>query len=309
MTPLISVVIPTFNRLAMLKETLGSVDAQTFQDFEIVVADDGSTDGTLEWLAAERADIRVAKAGGKGAGGARNAGILAARGDYVSLLDSDDLWHPQALEQVAGVLKKYPAAPLIIIREDRFQDEAGPRPFARIESVETEEYATLLDVATSCRGFAGTSVWGAIRREFFIEVGLFREDRGINMEDLDWLLLAGDRGPAVRIGEPALLAYRLHGTQISKDPMQFYRSVEWFLHSEKTCRYPATGAKQRRKYVAAVSLLPIRLLHRRDVFQRSASLLLSMGRAFGWGRTLPWVPRHLLYSLISFLKSKEQHGH
>lgn len=97
MAPRVSVIIPTYNRADLVQQALASVKAQTYRDFEIVVVDDGGTDGTFEALASDR-EIRVLRhAGRRGVSAARNTGIHAARGEWLAFLDSDDLWLPDKL--------------------------------------------------------------------------------------------------------------------------------------------------------------------------------------------------------------------
>ena len=97
MVPLVSVIIPTYNRADLVRQALASVKAQTYRDFEIVVVDDGGTDGTCEALSAWR-EIRVLRhAHRRGVSAARNTGIDAARGEWLAFLDSDDLWLPDKL--------------------------------------------------------------------------------------------------------------------------------------------------------------------------------------------------------------------
>jgi len=96
--PLFSVIIPTYNRRELLRQALASVLAQTFTDYEIIVVDDGSTDGTREWLATVSDQVRVLIQENRGPGAARNLGIQNAVGEYVTFLDSDDIWFPWTLE-------------------------------------------------------------------------------------------------------------------------------------------------------------------------------------------------------------------
>src|SRR5262245_60978570 len=92
--PTISVILPTFNRVAMLGEAIESVRRQTFDDWELIVADDGSTDATLEQLESlGEPRLRVVRLTHTGsAAGARNAALKVAVGDWIAFLDSDDLW-------------------------------------------------------------------------------------------------------------------------------------------------------------------------------------------------------------------------
>jgi glycosyltransferase involved in cell wall biosynthesis len=104
--PLFSVVIPTFNRANLLRRAIDSVLAQTIDDFEIIVVDDGSTDNTLE-VVNGLGDPRIrliSLTRNQGAAAARNAGIVAARGELISLLDSDDEYLPLFLERTRATL-------------------------------------------------------------------------------------------------------------------------------------------------------------------------------------------------------------
>jgi glycosyltransferase involved in cell wall biosynthesis len=115
--PAVSVVIPTYQRAALVQEAIESALAQTLTDLEVVVVDDGSTDGTAEVLAARYgADprVRVVRKENGGTASARNAGIRAARGRYVAPLDSDDLFLPRHLETLVAALEADPGADLAI---------------------------------------------------------------------------------------------------------------------------------------------------------------------------------------------------
>jgi glycosyltransferase involved in cell wall biosynthesis len=104
--PTVSVITPVWNAEATLAETVASVRAQSFPDWEIILVDDGSTDGSRELarqLAAEEPRIRWWALGqNRGTAEARNAAIRAARGRYLAFLDADDLWQPEKLEVQLG---------------------------------------------------------------------------------------------------------------------------------------------------------------------------------------------------------------
>lgn len=102
-----SVVIPSYNRAHLIAETIKSVQEQTFQDFEIIVVDDGSCDNTEQVIAAmQDARIRYIKQLNGGATSARNTGIKAAKGRYIAFLDSDDFFVPEHLALAAPVLQR-----------------------------------------------------------------------------------------------------------------------------------------------------------------------------------------------------------
>lgn len=98
----VSVIIPAFNAALWLEIAVGAACCQSLRQIEILVVDDGSTDGTVELvrrLAAGDSRIRLVERGNGGVGAARNSGIRAARGKYIAPLDADDVWHPSKLER------------------------------------------------------------------------------------------------------------------------------------------------------------------------------------------------------------------
>ncbi len=103
--PLVSVIIPTYNRKNTLKRCIDSVLAQTYRNFEIILVDDCSTDGTMEYVEAEYGDVSdinivyVRNDSNLGAGASRNVGVSYAAGEYLAFHDSDDTWHPDKLEK------------------------------------------------------------------------------------------------------------------------------------------------------------------------------------------------------------------
>ncbi|MFA5111685.1 MAG: glycosyltransferase family A protein [Desulfobaccales bacterium] len=107
MVPRVSVIIPTYNRAGLVREAVASVLAQTYRDFEIVVVDDASSDGTGAALAEWREVQVIRHPHRRGVSAARNTGIRAARGEWLALLDSDDLWLPEKLaRQMAYLLAR-----------------------------------------------------------------------------------------------------------------------------------------------------------------------------------------------------------
>jgi glycosyltransferase involved in cell wall biosynthesis len=106
--PSVSVIIPTFNRAHCISRAIQSVLAQTFQDIEVIVVDNGSTDGTSEVLAQFGEQIRqVKRKTGEGVAAARNDGIRAASCEWIAFLDSDDTWYPEKLQLQMLYLEKH----------------------------------------------------------------------------------------------------------------------------------------------------------------------------------------------------------
>jgi glycosyltransferase involved in cell wall biosynthesis len=106
----ISVIIPTYNRADRVIEAVRCVLDQTFEPFEVIVIDDGSTDDTEQALASVRERIRYIKTPNRGVSAARNRGILEATGEWIAFLDSDDAWHPEKLEKQMACARRTKAA-------------------------------------------------------------------------------------------------------------------------------------------------------------------------------------------------------
>lgn len=122
----VSIVTPVYNAAAYLEKTVELVEAQTFADWELLLVDDHSADGSralMERLAAKDARIRVLETapGRKGAAGARNTGIGQARGRYLAYLDADDVWKPDKLERELRFLQEEKAA--FVFTSYEFGDE------------------------------------------------------------------------------------------------------------------------------------------------------------------------------------------
>jgi len=144
-TPVVSVVTPVWNAAATLAETVASVRAQTRGDWEMLVVDDGSRDGSgalARQLAGADARIRVLERGRNGGpAAARNDGIRAARGRYLAFLDADDLWRPEKLAVQIGYMEAT-GAPFSFAAIERI-DEGG-RPLGRVAVPARVDYARLL---------------------------------------------------------------------------------------------------------------------------------------------------------------------
>ena len=104
--PLVSVIIPTFNRAKVIKRAVNSVFEQTFQDFECIVVDDGSTDETESVLNEFANKIKVIKTENRGVSAARNIGTSQAKGTFIAFLDSDDEWKKDKLAKQISYMKE-----------------------------------------------------------------------------------------------------------------------------------------------------------------------------------------------------------
>jgi len=149
-----SVIIPTYNRAHLLEEALASVLAQTHDDLEVIVVDDGSTDATSALLARHVASgrVRALRQGNAGVSAARNAGLRAATGRRIAFLDSDDVWAPTHLAHLAGALDRYHEAAMAFAGfrfiGDAWDAQAQAAAFAASTSRFLAGHGTLQDAST-----------------------------------------------------------------------------------------------------------------------------------------------------------------
>ncbi len=204
--PLVSVIMPTYNRGPRLVEAIESVLAQTYPAVELIVVDDGSTDDTAQRLAAYRGRITTTLSQpNQGQAAARNQGIRASTGAFIAFLDDDDLMFPTKIAQQMRYLQNHPEVGLVTCRHYRM-DEAGNKVSRAGLLPEGEVFSQL---ALSDFIWAGAPL---LRRECLETVGEFDTNlpwRGRFAEDWDlWLRLAG---AGVRFGcvQELLGAYRL----------------------------------------------------------------------------------------------------
>lgn len=112
-SPRVSVVIPTYQRAGVIKQTLDTVFNQTFQDFEVLVADDGSTDNTPEIVAQYGQRLQYLRQENRGPSAARNAAIAASTGELIAFQDDDDLWEPDKLARQVAIFDSKPDVGLV----------------------------------------------------------------------------------------------------------------------------------------------------------------------------------------------------
>jgi glycosyltransferase involved in cell wall biosynthesis len=204
--PLVSVIIPAYNAAPYITETIDSVFAQTYSNYEVIIVNDGSpdTDALEGALAPYRHSAVYIKQANRGPGGARNAGILRARGEYVAFLDSDDTWLPYYLAQQMRVLEQDSTLDLVYSDALLFGDPASSgRTFMQNNpSRGPVTFESLLrwecHVITSCV---------VARRQTLINAGLF-DDRYHHAEDFDLWLRVAHRGGRITYQEQVLARYR-----------------------------------------------------------------------------------------------------
>jgi GT2 family glycosyltransferase len=201
MGPSLSVIIPAYNVETYIELAVRSALAQTLIDLEVIVVDDGSTDGTAARVAAlEDSRLRLVSQGNRGLSGARNTGIRLARGRYVGFLDGDDAWQPERAAMLTEVMEKDPTVGLVS-SDYIYLDESGrERGVLRADIPEP----TLVQMIQ--RNYASSGVIG--RRDVFVEAGLFDESLR-SCEDLEmWVRVLAHTSYKLRIVPKPLAFYR-----------------------------------------------------------------------------------------------------
>ncbi|MGH7365334.1 MAG: glycosyltransferase family 2 protein [Candidatus Rokuibacteriota bacterium] len=222
--PLVSVVIPCWNGGAYLAQAVDSVRAQSMPDWECIIVDDGSTDGTPEIAAGlTRADRRIGmtRQRRRGIGGARNRGIDLARGDYVQFLDADDAILPDKLGLQLAALRGLPGPALaycdyanVLTVDVEMPPPPGPfylpprldpeRPLAHL----AEGWETSLSIPAHCF---------LLERRIFTELGIRFDERLPSHEDWDcWMRVLG-LGPTLRYVDQTLAVYRRRPDSVSSN--------------------------------------------------------------------------------------------
>ena len=203
-SPCVSVVVITNNRLALLKETLTSILSQTFTDFELIVVDNMSIDGTSDYLNGFGDDrIRYFRNPNNGIIAVnRNYGIAYAVGKYIAFCDDDDLWFPNKLKLQVSLLEQHPAVALCYTNAESFFDNKTIAKQMVRRVVRKNHFLQLL------RGNFIPNSSVLIRRNIFFELGLLTEDSRLR-EDYEMCLRIANCHRLMGI-DLSLIRYRIH---------------------------------------------------------------------------------------------------
>ena len=226
--PLVSTIIPTYNRAHIIGEAVDSVLSQTYPNVEVIVVDDGSTDNTPEILRQYGDRIRVISQRNAGPAVARNRGIKASTGEVIAFLDSDDIWLPAKLERQIALMNqagdKVPCCLCNILMKWRDVEFASfDRAWLRPDI--SEGIWMNVDEVLATR-FVLFNQGAAVRREVLSKLGGFDESLRF-MEDYDLPLRLALEGPWAFIGEP-LVVWR--ETRVS-----WYKQSQREALLQKTC--------------------------------------------------------------------------
>lgn len=190
---MISVIIPLYNKAKTIKRTLESIHNQSYQDFEVIVVDDGSTDDSFR-VVSEFNDprIKIYRQSNQGVSAARNHAVELSSGDYVAFLDADDEWDPDYLETQVSLIRSYPEAS-IFGTNYRFKDSSGNYSNTILNRIKLGGYSGVVDNYFEIASHSHVPIWSsavAIKKSAFNSVGGFPLGIKSGEDLLTWARLA-----------------------------------------------------------------------------------------------------------------------
>ena len=222
-TPSVTVVVAAYQAEQWIAETLESILAQTHPAEEILVVDDGSTDGTARELERFSDHIRVIRRVNGGCSAAFNTGFQAARGDYVAECGSDDVWEPEKLERQVAALEAHPEVDIIFSAARLFGNQTGqwamPPEDPSVGVLDQRRFGlTLFRVNPVCPSTTLT------RRSLYEQLGPFAERDELGTEDYDYWMRAQRAGAVFYYDPEMLVRHRRHESNASSNHLVMKRA-------------------------------------------------------------------------------------
>ena len=220
-TPVVSVIMPLHNGQAFLAEALASVLGQVEADFEVILVDDGSSDGTrriAEYHERKHPSVRLLSQGNAGVTVARNRGVAVARGEYLAFLDQDDRWRPEALATHLCAFGLEPALAYTVAHQRCFLEPGGDCP----------DWFRLQPLGEPLPAFLPGGLM--VRRSVFAELGGFDPRYPIS-SDADWFARARDAGLPMRLLPDVTLERRIHRANQSSQAAVIHRELFQLLRA------------------------------------------------------------------------------
>ena len=213
MSPFFTVVIPTYNCADYLKRALNSVFSQTYQNFEVIVVDNSSTDPTEDVLNSfDDKRLTVIKVNNNGIiAHSRNKGINNAKGDWIAFLDSDDVWKPEKLEKVKDAINHNPEV-VLICHDEQYVENSEIKNRLRYGPAVQNLYQRLL-----FKGNCVSTSAACLRKDIAIETGGFSERKDfVTVEDHEYWIRLAQMGDFYFLNE-VLGEFHIHGKNSSGD--------------------------------------------------------------------------------------------
>lgn len=199
-SPLISVIIPTFNYGTFLGDCLNSVGTQTYKNVEIIVVDDGSADDTAKVTAAYP-EVKYVYQENAGVSAARNKGLALSRGEFVAFIDADDYWAADKLAKQMAFMSENPEYGIVFTGQKNFFDNEKVRNNAKAVFIADKEVKVAIQSAL-------------IKREVFERYGGFKEELKYS-EDTEWVMRIRMGGVKTYLLDEILTFRRIHGENLT----------------------------------------------------------------------------------------------
>jgi glycosyltransferase involved in cell wall biosynthesis len=296
--PRVSVIIPVYNGAKFIAVTLDSILTQTFQDFEVIVIDDGSTDNTAELVSRYRSPVKLIRNGRMGKSASRNTGIRAAKGQLIAFVDADDLWMPQKLEVQIQHLDCHPNLKWSYSNCCIFEDNPNNVIEIAIKNADKSYSGDVLRPLL-IRDFV-PSPTPIVFRDVFDEVGYFDETFLRHQpEDWDMWLRIAARYPVGLIDEPlALLRKHDNSLTAKEEPLKTFEGVIHVIQLAISRNQERLGG-MKNKAISFRYVIFGKDLVRRGIFGEAQAMFINAIRSN------PFMLQAYLYYLISLLLTKK----
>jgi glycosyltransferase involved in cell wall biosynthesis len=310
MTPCVSIIMPCYNAAAHLPSSVGSVLAQTFNDWELIAIDDGSSDATLDWLRKQSDPrFRIHSQANQGVSAARNAGLARASGRYVAFLDADDTWAAHFLGKMVAALQANPSAVLAYCGWQNLGLTGGRgEPFVPPDYENDKKAETLF---AGCRWPVHAAL---VIRVAVLAAGGF--DRTLkNAEDYALWLRVATTAPIIRVPE-VLAFYHFHGGEQASGDHARAALQHWQVQQEYLAGHPELGtvlgkSRARELMIGALLARGYACYWQRDLPAARKIFRAVMKQVYGtltdWKYMLPaWLPLSWHQRLIG-LRNRDEH--
>jgi len=202
---LITCIVPVYNGARYLSEALESILAQTYRPLKVIVADDGSTDGTPDVAAAYGERITYVQQPNRGYAAAKNLGLSSAQGDFIAFLDADDVWHPEKLTRQIAAMQERPEIDLCFTRYENFWMPELAEEQRRYQGYPLSQTQSAWSISTLL-----------VRRAVFERLGNFY-DGPRALENMTWFLRASVRGAVIEVLSDVLMYRRFNVESFTRD--------------------------------------------------------------------------------------------
>ncbi len=274
-----SVLIPAYNQCKYVRESIDSVLSQAFTDYEVFVIDDGSTDRTPEALESYGTRIKVIRQTNQGPEIARDKAAALAHGEYLVMLDHDDLFLPGAFATYDRIIRDFDSPPLIIGFMKSFADGAAP---CETQAPGPAKVLRCRDYLSRRVPILSSNSRIVILKSLFDQVGGYRRNTPASFpsDAFNLLLKVGTYGPCIIVQEPQTVAYRLHESNTIRNLSAVAGGILGLARAEDQGRYPGGKARRWARYAiigGVASTYALRFCWRGG--QRRLALRLLLGTA------------------------------